>query len=184
MGCHALCQGSDPGIESACLMSPALAGRFFTTGTAQEAQPDHRHMSEAWMQTCPPSLSHLPTLHCRLNDSSQGIWEESWEKPPRCEVSQVHHIGKHSIVTEVTDSSWALTVVWRGVSLGTEPALLCLPQIRHPRRGFFFWKCTLHLTLRKELCAKEQNLWFLLSIFQFNQNWIISCVWPLPKEYI
>ena len=31
-------ESSDPGIEPASLMSPALAGRFFTTGTIWEAQ--------------------------------------------------------------------------------------------------------------------------------------------------
>ena len=42
VGCHALLQGSDlpdPGIESESFMSPALAGRFFTTSATWEASP-------------------------------------------------------------------------------------------------------------------------------------------------
>ena len=41
---------SQPGIESASLMSPALAGRFYTTSATWEAQRNHtpifflRHM--------------------------------------------------------------------------------------------------------------------------------------------
>ena len=38
---------SNPGIDSASLMSPALAGRFFTTGATWEAQRDCRRVSEA-----------------------------------------------------------------------------------------------------------------------------------------
>ena len=39
VGCHFLLQGGlpDPGIEPMSLMSPALAGRFFTTSTTWEA---------------------------------------------------------------------------------------------------------------------------------------------------
>ena len=38
VGCHAVLQGSpDPGIEPASLMSPALAGGFFTTSATWEA---------------------------------------------------------------------------------------------------------------------------------------------------
>ena len=39
MGCHFLLQGDlpDPGIKPASLMSPALAGGFFTTSTTWEA---------------------------------------------------------------------------------------------------------------------------------------------------
>ena len=39
VGCHALLQGDllDPGIEPTSLMSPALAGEFFTTSTTWEA---------------------------------------------------------------------------------------------------------------------------------------------------
>ena len=38
MGCHALLQGNlpNPGIEPESLMSPALAGGFFTTGVTEE----------------------------------------------------------------------------------------------------------------------------------------------------
>ena len=40
-GSRALLQGNlpDPGVESASLMSPALAGGFFTTNATQEAHP-------------------------------------------------------------------------------------------------------------------------------------------------
>ena len=39
MGCHALLQRDlpDPGIKTVSLMSPALAGRFFTTSATWEA---------------------------------------------------------------------------------------------------------------------------------------------------
>ena len=39
VGCHSLFQGDlpDPGIELTSLMSPALAGRFFTTSVTWEA---------------------------------------------------------------------------------------------------------------------------------------------------
>ena len=39
MDCHFLLQGNlpDPGIEPMSLMSPALAGEFFTTSTTWEA---------------------------------------------------------------------------------------------------------------------------------------------------
>ena len=39
VGCYALFQGDlpEPGIKPASLMSPALAGRFFTTSTTWEA---------------------------------------------------------------------------------------------------------------------------------------------------
>ena len=39
MGCHSLLQGDlpDPGIEPASLISPALAGGFFTTSATWEA---------------------------------------------------------------------------------------------------------------------------------------------------
>ena len=39
VGCHALLQGifPNPGIEPPSLMSPALAGGFFTSSTTQEA---------------------------------------------------------------------------------------------------------------------------------------------------
>ena len=35
----------DPGIESACLMFPALAGRFFTSSTTWEAQSSYQRYS-------------------------------------------------------------------------------------------------------------------------------------------
>jgi len=34
----AISHTTDPGIESSCLMSPALAGRFFTTSAIRKAQ--------------------------------------------------------------------------------------------------------------------------------------------------
>ena len=39
MDCHALLQGNlpDPGIEPTSLMSPVLAGRFFTASATWEA---------------------------------------------------------------------------------------------------------------------------------------------------
>ena len=39
VGCHALFQGNlpHPGIEPMLVMSPALAGKFFTTSTTREA---------------------------------------------------------------------------------------------------------------------------------------------------
>ena len=51
-GCHALLQGNlpDPGIKPASLMSPPLAGRFFTTSAVWEARLEsqglnNRHFS-------------------------------------------------------------------------------------------------------------------------------------------
>ena len=43
VGCHALLQGifPDPGIKTASLMSPALAGRFFTISTTWEISFPH-----------------------------------------------------------------------------------------------------------------------------------------------
>ena len=47
VGCHALLQGiyPTPGIEPVSLMSPALAGRFFTTSTTWEVLCNHMHIS-------------------------------------------------------------------------------------------------------------------------------------------
>ena len=44
VGCHALFQGNlpHPGIKPVLLMSPALAGRFFTTSTTWEAPKDFK----------------------------------------------------------------------------------------------------------------------------------------------
>ena len=92
---------SNPGIDSASLVSPALAGRFFTTGATWEAQRD-----------CRCALPPSPTCpHCILdaNGSSGGIWEESWGKTSEVwgltSSSRQWASGKHWIVTEVTDSS-------------------------------------------------------------------------------
>ena len=46
-GCHALLQGNlpDPGIKPASLMSPPLAGRFFTTTAVWEARLDSQGLN-------------------------------------------------------------------------------------------------------------------------------------------
>ena len=60
MGCQALLQGIFPtqGIESASLMSPALAGEFFTTSATWEVQKKTQHTSKKQKQQN-PNLSFI-----------------------------------------------------------------------------------------------------------------------------
>ena len=76
MGCHALLQGSlpDPGIKHATLMSPALAGKFFTTRATWEGPMyfirdiDNVYVSIPISQFIPPSLSCLVSI-CLFSSS-------------------------------------------------------------------------------------------------------------------
>ena len=60
VGCHALLQGDlpHPGIEPASLMSPALAGGFFTTSTTWEA-PNLQNRGQQTIPNRPNSARHL-----------------------------------------------------------------------------------------------------------------------------
>ena len=57
MSCHALLQGDlpHPGIESASLISPALAGRFFTTS----ARAGHVYLLQFHLTGLPESPAIL-----------------------------------------------------------------------------------------------------------------------------
>ena len=52
VGCHALLQGILPtqGIEPKSLMSPALAGRFFTTSATWEDRASQERKAQMQMQ--------------------------------------------------------------------------------------------------------------------------------------
>ena len=81
----------DPGIEPTFLMSPALAGRFFTTNATWEAQNSHAELTNKNANYRIPflertshvaqSVKHLPTM--------QETWVQflGWEVPLEKEMA-------------------------------------------------------------------------------------------------
>ena len=73
MGCHFLLQGylPDPRIEPTSLVSPVLAGRFFTT--TPPGEPFHRDVKVKVTQLCPTLCDPMDsTVHGILQ---ARIWE-------------------------------------------------------------------------------------------------------------
>ena len=65
----------DPGIEPTSLMSPALAGGFFTTGTTWEAHKTRggvsKPESKCFIRLCGPSVTSQPLCHWAVNNNTQ-----------------------------------------------------------------------------------------------------------------
>ena len=62
----------DPGMEPISLMSPALAGRFFTTSTTWEATPSYGLAN---------SMSSIFSVHPECNHFSPPLLPVLWSKP-------------------------------------------------------------------------------------------------------
>ena len=70
VGCHALLQG----IEAVSLMSPSLAGEFFTTSTLPAPHPRVLLFSNSNLTS--PDFRHFPpSLGANNNPTSAGHWE-------------------------------------------------------------------------------------------------------------
>ena len=88
----------DPGMEPASLMSPALAGRFFTTNTSWEAQISYMY-TYIWASSVAQTVKNLPERQetriqslggedplekAKAANSSILAWEIPWTEEPAC----------------------------------------------------------------------------------------------------
>ena len=98
----------DPGIEPTSLISPALAGRFFTTSTAWEAQT-YPHVklktvgnpTEYLVRTCISALGYsiiyfIPTYSCSLTQGKHVVSPQSRSRRNRHTLSSAYN---HLVVT-------------------------------------------------------------------------------------
>ena len=98
----------DPGIEPTSLISPALAGRFFTTSTAWEAQT-YPHVkletvgnpTEYLVRTCISALGYsiiyfIPTYSCSLTQEKHVVSPQSRSRRNRHTPSSAYN---HLVVT-------------------------------------------------------------------------------------
>ena len=93
-----------PGIEPASVMSPALAGRFFTTYTTWEAQISYMY-TYIWASLVAQIVKNLPAMQetrvhslfgedplekAKATHSSILAWEIPWTEEPACFTPQGH----------------------------------------------------------------------------------------------